>query len=139
MESLQEKWKKWQPINGLGNRYEIDRIGYVIKGDFKILFSEYRDMGKRVTVIFKNGIYAHRKTDESFRLQTYEMLDDNYGKDFYTKWAFFKLTNSLYIKELSTQSLGFADSYPLTHYAFLTVNSILDVVAACEPIVKILD
>jgi len=145
---MQEIWKRWQPIDETHDKYIIESIEYTIQGSFKMMLSksywkplsesERQDKTKQISILFKNGVIAHRETNETFRISTYGILDDNYGTDFYTKWTFFKITNSSYLKWIS-EKCGFTDSYPLTHYSFLTLDEILDVISADEPIIEIID
>lgn len=143
---MQENWEKWEPIIKLEQKYNIDAIEYTIKGGFKItlskcgaIFPKDNDKVKKVIITFKAGIFAHRETDESFMLYTIKMLKNNYGSDFFSKWTFFKVTNSAYLKWISEQSFGLADSYPLTHYSLLAGNAALDIVNDDEPVVEFID
>ena len=54
-------------------------------------------------------------------------------------WAFFKVTNSEYLKWASYQSDGVSESIGLVHYAIWTEDYIIDVLSWCEPEVKIID
>lgn len=165
---MQGHWEKWEPISGLENEYAIDSIEHTIKGSFKVVFSRARlepieeedeeenyiftklgvpgptycfvtDKKNQVVITFKNGVYAYRQAPEVFSLNTYEILSDTFKTNFYAPWTFFKTTNSSYLKWLSEQSLGLADSYPLTHYSFSTDDVTLDVVTTCEPTVEIIN
>lgn len=136
---MKKNWERWEPISGLKDKYNIDSVEDTLMDGFKITLSECCDKGKRVAVTFKNGIFAHRETHEIFRLATYKLLDDNYGKDFYEKWTFFKVTNSSYLKWLSEQSYTLSDVYSVTHYSFLAGNVMLDIAHVNEPTVEFID
>ena len=103
-----------------------------------MVLNDHSDLKQKILIFFESSIHAYRSTDESFRLRTLDMLDKTYGSSFYTQWTFFKVQNSSYFLWLSEQSYKIAKEEHLTHFSFLASNSIVDVIAAYEPIVKIL-
>jgi hypothetical protein len=136
---MEEYCENWEPLSGLISKYNIDFTEYTINSTFKILLGEAYSQGRNVSVIFKDGIYAHRDTDESFRLSPIQMLRDCGEIKSRIRWTFFKVKNSLYIKWLLEESNSAADSSQLMHFLFAGENSILDVVATYEPIVEFVD
>lgn len=134
---MSEQWIKWEPDNDLSPKYYIESITDSLEG-FIIILSDNNDKKKKVKVIFKESVHAYRSTDESFRQSTINILDESYGTHFYTEWTFFKVINSEYIQWLSKQSYSIVDSEPLIHFSFLSVDSIIDVIAAYEPQIELL-
>ncbi len=130
-----QRWVKWEPTEGLVNKYYIDYI-YECSQKLKIVLSE-EDQKEKIDVkkliVEFDAVFSYKLTDETFRLGTISLLDGLYGGDFYSKWTFFKVTNSPYLKLLSEESYGISDSYGVKHFAFIDANSILDVIASGDP------
>lgn len=116
----------------LNVKYYIDSINDTING-LCILLSEVNDASLRVKVLFEHSVHAYRSTDESYRSNTINYLQDSYGVNFYRERTFFEITDSEYIQWLSKQSQGISDLEQISHYSILAVNSIVDVIAAYEP------
>lgn len=135
---MQEQWIRWEPISGLSENYNLISISDKIEG-FEILLSDDKTDKKRVRIFFKNSVEAYRCSDETYRLKTFEELDELYGTKFYAEWSFFKVLGSQYLLWLSEQSFGISDSRALKHFTFFTTNSVLDVTASYEPEVEIIE
>ncbi len=137
---MTEKWTRLEPISGLDMRYNIKSIIDNVDG-FEIILSDFRASSKdekdNIKVKFKYGVSAYRCTEEGLTLNLLNLLGEQYGTDFYTKWNFFKVDNSEYIKWLVNEYAGFDDEYAnligLKHYAFIDNDFILDVIAKYEP------
>lgn len=129
---MDEKWAYMDIEQELNVKYYIDSINDTING-LCILLSEVNDASLRVKVLFEHSVHAYRSTDESYRSNTINYLQDSYGVNFYRERTFFEITDSEYIQWLSKQSQGVSDLEQISHYSFLAVNSIVDVIAAYEP------
>lgn len=127
---------KWTPIEGLASGYYIDSISESIDG-FKIILSESKDINKKVSVRFEQGIDSYRCTNESFRLKAIYELNEKYHEQ-NDGWTFFKVVNSSYIRWMLDESYGTACSLPFVHFYFNAEEVILDVVADREPTVEFL-
>ncbi|MEV2911262.1 hypothetical protein ABNF65_22305 [Paenibacillus larvae] len=134
---MEEKWGRWEPKVGLSSKYYVESLSDSIKG-FRILLSDVNDEKKKIEVTFKESVHAYRSTDESFRQSSINIIDEKYGTEFYAEWTFFKVNNSKYIQWLSEQSYGIAESETLIHFSFVARDSIVDVIAAYEPEIKII-
>ncbi len=134
---MSEQWVKWKPVNDLSPKYYIESMADGFDG-FIIVLSDASDEKKKVKVIFEDSVHAYRSTDESFRQNTINVLNEIYGLQFYSKWTLFKVVDSEYMQWLSEQSYSIVDSQPLIHFSFLAVDSIVDVIAAYEPKVELL-
>ncbi|GAC43779.1 hypothetical protein [Paenibacillus popilliae] len=132
---MQENWERWEPVSGLSSKYYIKSLSDSIEG-FKLFLFDANDEKKKVEVVFEDSVHAYRSTDESFRQSTINTINERYGTEFYAEWTFFKVTNSGYIRWLSEQSYGIAESEPLIHFSILAGDSIVDVIAAYEPKIK---
>ncbi len=132
-----EQWIKWEPINGLSCKYQIDSVSDTIDGFFIVLSSTTNE--KKIKITFEGYLLSYRKTDESFRQSTVTFLEEHYKTKFYAEWTFFKVINSTYLQWLSEESYGFSDSVPPIHFSFIDDDSILDVVATYEPKVEFIE
>jgi len=125
---MNEIWTQWKSVENLAQQYEIDSVVDTMDS-FKIVLSEMDNPQKRLEVCFDSGVDAYRLTDESYWLNSLNKLDKKYGVDFYGYWTFFKVENSAYLSWLSKESFEISDSRAFVHFAFLAVNSILEVIA----------
>lgn len=129
---MQERWIRWEPIEGLLANYDIDAILDTQEGLKVILECDQ----KKVSVFFKNGAASYIKTDETLRSYLIGTLSKEYGSSLYANWTFFKVENSDYLRWLSAQSCSISDYYQLNHFSFMTDDSILDVATSGEPVVE---
>ena len=126
-----EVWTRWiPPVEGLINNYYIDGLLDILD-KLKIILADEKETHE-VHVIFDSNAASYEHTDESFCLTLIANLDEKYGPDFYD-WTFFKIANSSYVKRLSVQSTSISDSLTLTHFCFLSVDSILHILAYEDP------
>jgi hypothetical protein len=130
-----EQWAQWRPIDNLSAKYYVDSISDTLEG-FTIQLSTENKHDGAVLVVFEISVDAYRSTDESYRLSTISDLSKRYGDSFYGTWTFFKVSNSEYLQWLSTQSFEITDTLDFIHFAFVTGDSILDVICIYEPKVK---
>ncbi|WP_346353373.1 hypothetical protein [Azotosporobacter soli] len=129
-----EMWNKWEPINDtpiklFGCRTIDDKDGLT-------LFFVNEMWQKKLKISFEEGVLAFRVTDEGKRLKLIDFLDETYGKAFYTEWMLFKVTQSDYIEWFNEQTFSIYETFNIVHYAFLTGNEIIEVLATAEPIVE---
>ena len=129
---MTEEWIRWEPIEGLGQKYYIDAI-IENKDGFTIILAEFEETHKKLRVSFGYFSDAYRNTYETFRADLTHNLHKKYGKDFYANWSFFKVNNSEYMHWISAQSSGISDCVPFVHFSFLLIDSVLDVLATKEP------
>ena len=125
---MNETWVQWKPVEGLAPKYNIDSLVDTIN-TFTIILSVMNNPQKCLEVYFDSGVNAYRLTKGVYWRNSLHKLDKNYGKDFYEKWTFFKVENSSYLSWLSKESFGISDSRNFVHFAFLAVNSILEIIA----------
>lgn len=132
IDSSQEEWMQWFPIDGLSPRYSIIEIVQDLK-NFRILLADESDSDKKLRVVFENSIDVYRLTDEGYRLNLLGTLDKQYGTSFYAEWSFFKVKNSRYIRWIERESCGFFDPEGYIHFVFIDSNNILEIVVNYEP------
>lgn len=135
---MTENWIKWEPIHGLGKKYNIDSISDTAK-EFSIVLSEYYNEKKKVHVVFEKSVASYRNTDESFRLTTMHSLGQKYSKEFYGEWTFFKVANSSYIQWLLDESYVNRYTQSFIHFSFIAGDSILDIVTTYEPTIELIN
>lgn len=129
-----EKWIKWEPAKNLSGKYEIIKIVHTPNIFYITLFDI--DNNKKIKIVFRHSIDTYRITYETFRCNTISYLHEQYGPDFYSRWTFFKITNSKYLKWLSEESCTISDSMPFTHFCILTSETLVDIVTGYEPKVE---
>jgi hypothetical protein len=135
--NIMEKWERWEPIKNLSSEYYLESILFDDDG-LKIILSDEIDSTKKLNIVFDGVVASYKLTDETYKIETWAFLDKQYGKAFYSKWRFFRVFNSSYLKILSEDSCGIADSHELLHFV-ITGNEVLEVIVAYEPIVEIIE
>ena len=134
---FKENWSKWEPqILGLGGNYDIIEIQYN-PSFFKILL-EHETSLQKVEVIFHDSVLASRHVNESLRFILFAELSKKYGDIFYAQWAFFKVTDSDLLNWLSVYSGGVSDNYKLINFVIKGLDTVLDIVASCEPEIRMI-
>jgi len=128
---MSETWIQWKPIEKLAQKYDVASVIDTIN-TFTIVLSEMDNPQKCLEVCFDSGVNAYRLTNEIYWRNSLHKLDEKYGEDFYGDWTFFKVKNSSYLSWLSKESFEISDSRNFVHFAFLGVNSILEVIAHDE-------
>ncbi len=134
---MNETWHKWEPIQGLAPRYDIDVVNDTVDG-FCLLLSEDRTSATRIKVSFKNSVESYRVADESFRQKTLLKLSTEYGIGLLGKWTFFEVHNSSYAKWLSEESFQITDVLSLHHFVFVGCNQVVDVLSGDMPNVTLI-
>lgn len=129
---MKEKWIKWEPMGNLAHNYYVESITESLDGLRLVLFDSEKPADK-ILIRFAKSVDSFRRTTETFTYLTIDTLAEIYGTDFYEKWAFFKVENSEYLKWMSEQSYGISEERDFTHFCFLAVDSIVDVIANYEP------
>ena len=134
--NLVERWSRWEPIEGLDPKYYVIELidGY---DGVKIRLMSDRDQSLGVELLFE-AAWAYRVSEEGLRLDLMEQLSLKYGDVFYTKWTFFKVQDSSYLDWLSKESYDTSYGYQMTHYCLMSMESVVDIGAGVEPIVKLI-
>ncbi len=127
---------QWKPIEGLSERYFIAEFHETLD-EFWILLLDINDRSSGLRVIFEGYVYSYRCVDEGCRVKTVSMLDALYGDQFYSKWTFFTVENSEYLRWLSNESDTWSDAVEMKHFAFITPDVIFDIAITYEPRVEL--
>lgn len=133
---MEEIWKKWEPVANMAQKYYVDSIQDNIKG-LNIILSDSKHDNSFLEILFNYSVHGYRSTDESFRQKIFSDLEEKHITEFYSKWTLFKVTNSEYLKWISDQSFSISESENLIHFVIMAADSIVDIVAAYEPQIKI--
>lgn len=135
---METEWIRWEPIQGLAKRYDVD---FILDGQDGLVIRLYSDniSDKKVDIIFEHYVDAYRHTNESFCIDVVHKLSQKYGSNFYSDWRFFQVKNSEYLHWLSKESSGYSDMFPFIHFCIIGVDSIVDVLARYEPTVKFVE
>lgn len=126
---MNEQWKQWNPIEHCEGKYGIYRLCETKEGLELIC----RHLGRNMRLLFDQHVYAYTNTNETLTLQILDRIDTQYGLRFYSTWSFFIVENSNYIKRLSERARGVVDTCHLRHFAFITSDSMTDIISAHEP------
>lgn len=129
-----EEWVHWKPVQDISGRYYIDFFGMVgEEWDFVIKLSNF-DNTQQVEIKFGGVVTSYRYTNESYCFGVFGELSRKYGDGFYSKWSFFKINNSDYVKWIINKSYdsGFI------HFCIVGGDEMLDIVACYEPEVKVI-
>lgn len=131
-----EQWSRWEPAEGLSNKYYIDSISDTME-ELEIILSDAND--RRIRVMFENSVDSYKSTDETYKLQLICDLDEQYGTDFYSNWIFFKITNSSYIQDTLNGSGVIFNSQEFIHFCIFTSDVAIDILATYEPKVELIE
>lgn len=131
--SSEEKWIKWKPNIELTKQCYAKTLTDNLNG-FEIILVESEN-SKKIKIKYENSVEAYRNTNESLRLKLFPILIEQQAG----KWTFFKVINSPYLKWLFEESEEIIDFLNCTHFAFITYDSIIDVVANYEPKIEFIN
>jgi hypothetical protein len=135
---INEKWIRWNPLKNLtnGNYYVFSTKYY--SNSLEVLIENYPEKKVAFKFLFRSVLFC-RITEESSRILTINYLNENYNERLYSKWTFFKVYNSEYLKIISDQPMKIVNTHSLTHFSFIDVDNISDVVALGEPEISEID
>lgn len=126
-----ENWIRWFPLDNIPEKMHIESLVDDVNGT--LLLFKNDDDSIAIRVNFEESILSMRSTDEGRRLRTLHYLTENYGTDFYTKWTFFKVKNSDYVRWFNEETYNMYESYDIEHYVFLSPDDIVEVLSTYEP------
>lgn len=129
---LQEKWVKWNPLPNVLSQYSIDRVEQNCS-NLILLLTDKVAQEKQLQILFENSAIFYRSRDESSCIAPSKIIYDSSDNAFW-KHNFFKVENSLIIKQLIEGLDPRALSYTLMHFVCIDMNFVVDIVAKCEPI-----
>src|ERR1700754_2156360 len=92
-----EEWTRWEPIEGLEGKYDVESLLADVNGLLIILCSATSTKNHKIELKFTSFINAFRETNESFRFNLFHELSEKYLGNFYSDWTFFKVVNSEYL------------------------------------------
>jgi hypothetical protein len=134
---MMETWKKWDPINDVSTKFYKESL-FDSKGEVILVLQE-EISGRKLIVTFDRRILSYRNTDEGSLLEMLYYLEQNYGRDFYSKRSLFEIENSEYIKWFLKESSGIYTKEEVKHYVFLTSDDVIEILSTCAPTVKIIE
>jgi len=133
---MKEDWIQWKPLNELNDKYYIELLKDSTNGlEIILAYANRNTKNKRDKIKVNFGFHAesYRFSDEHCRLELFRRLEKHYGNEFYAKWNYFKVENSEYINWLNKESGRLTENMNLKHYVFMDSDTVLDVIAKCEP------
>lgn len=133
---MNEKWIKWEPIKDLEKKYYIMSLVDTYESFKLSLSAENKEKGK-LLITFKGHIASYRSTEETYYYQLIDSLISKYGSQFVYDSTFFKIENSSYLQWLSEGSYKISEERSLIHFVIIGIDSMMDIIAPCDPIVEI--
>ena len=130
--NTEERWEKWEPIEGLTGYYYIDSICNNKYG-LKIILVNMKDKKKELHITFDTGVYCLRDTDDSYTDDRVIAACKRQGEELFRSTNFFKVTNSEYVKWVSEMSRGISDYPPLEHLVIISEDSTFEVLTNYRP------
>lgn len=128
---MNEQWKQWEPIAHSEGKYGIYRLCESKEG--LELICRHEDLDRNMRLLFEQHVYAYTDTNETLALQRFKAINEQVGLISYARWSFFIVEHSHYIKRLSEQVCEQIDIHQLKHFAFITSDSVTDIISAHEP------
>jgi|SRR5579862_507719 len=135
---MYEQWTQWRPIEQLAPGYYMTALIDDVTGFYIRLGESNTNDPRGLFITFEHSIGAYRITDEGDRGMKLLYLSNTYGRDFFAKWSFFKVTNSEYLEWISQEAGGIFDPKSTEHLVLITENSIIDIVSSYEPKIEII-
>lgn len=130
-EVVMEKWYSIDIGKVKNKRYQLERILYDEEGLTISLFDN--DIpSKSIMVRFEYIVQAYRVMEERYRLTLFGRLKEMTP---YVDKTFFRVENSEYLKWCSKESGTISENEEVIHYAFITDDFVIDVIADEEPII----
>lgn len=126
-----EIWKAYRPIAGLESVYYI-RAVYDTHQGLEMLFAA-KGGYKGIKIIFEKSYEAYRCIEEGARYKTLCDLHDRYGDDLVDNNCLFIVEHSSFVQWLVSESCEVLEARSLIHFAFLSIDYYVDVVAAYHP------
>ena len=137
--NIEERWEKWEPIEGLTGYYYIDSICNNKYG-LKIILVKRKDKKKELHITFNTGVYSFRDTDDSYTIDKITVIGERQGdEELFCSTSFFKVTNSEYVKWLSEMSRDISDYPPLEHLVIVTEDSTFEMLTHYRPKAEYID
>lgn len=134
---LSEQWIKLNQTQCLAQSYNVEKIVHSID-KFEIFFAaDVLNLQGKIWITFEEGIFSYRHTKVCFRKKTLKALCEQNGQGF-LEWPFFKVNDSSYIQWLIKQSGGIFSAGDFVHFAFVTRDSLLEVIVSkgSDPLIK---
>ena len=128
-----ERWILWNTVSIPTGQYELIKVQYDCEG-LKLLFDDEKIL---IEVTYGNEVLAFRCCDEGDRWKTVDSVLSKYGADFFKGKLFFKVENSEFKEWFEKEKFGILTKHEFIHYAFVTQNDIVDVLALNDPVIKI--
>lgn len=127
----EENWKAYRPIDELEDNYYIREMLDRHEGVELLFFGENKHKG--IKIIFENSYDGYRCVEEGARYRTLCNLIDRYGEVFIHSNCLFTVENSRFVQWLVDESCEVLEKKDLIHFAFLSIDYYVDIVAPYHP------
>jgi hypothetical protein len=126
-----EEWFHWDILQGHEKLYFINDI---IDIGFELtIFLFDNEVKNTIKLHFKQGIFAYRYANESYRGFLFGYLSEYYPDDFYGKRTCFEVRNSHYIRWYLEQVPFKESPANLRHFSLFGFDEVVDIIVSYEP------
>ena len=130
-----EVWNKWEPFLGLANIYDLKSFDIRSTG-LVLKFKGIDVVNKRVfSMSFNEPIFMYKISEEMAHLQTLHARLEEKGLNSFG-WAFFKITNSVYLQTLIAATPSSFQPEKFIHFVVIEMDSVIDIIGTKDPIVE---
>jgi hypothetical protein len=123
---MEEKYHKWEPIEGIENEMWVEAIHDDYEG-LRILLKGNNPSSAILRLVF-DSYYMYRNVDESYRLRLWEEgVFSDMG------WSLFRTESSNLIDWLREEGQGVYDDTEMVHYLIKTGADVIEIMATKTP------
>jgi hypothetical protein len=133
---MEEKWVPWEVHMGLNHKYVFDRCIQNNDGLTIYLFDSTNENDK-VEVFFET-YETYQYINESYKIRLLLDLSQKYGTEFISRYTFFEIKNSNYIRWLFRESNQLAKNIEnCLHFVIVSCDEICDIISFDKPQFKV--
>ena len=126
-----ENWLRWEALKIPEGKYELIKLEQNFDGVYIILDDEIN----RIAISFEPGVLAIRTSDEGDRWRTISEVVSRNSGDYFVGKPIYVVRNSEFRHWYDKESFSTKGNY--THYAIITGNDVVDILAMVEPKVEV--
>ncbi|MGM7685204.1 hypothetical protein ACSVDA_24165 [Cytobacillus sp. Hm23] len=125
------EWERWMPMFDVSPNIYNESLSDSEEG-FSLRFSD--EYGRNSFFVkFEVGVLSYANTDRGTLIHMLDYLYQKYEESFYCEWSLFKVKKSTYLSRFLEESSGIYEASSVTHYVFLTLNDVIEVLSTYPP------
>jgi hypothetical protein len=121
-------YEKWNPTADIPARLVFEEVRHA-DGHFSVLLRR-ESKENSVLRVFFDSVLFYRTINESYLLRTLQMVENLGGASLYI------VDNSPLLSWFHEESLNIYNDWRIKHYAILTPDECIDILASIEPVVE---